>query len=236
MHICMLSKQDHPFGIRLSFFLLFHFSIIPPSDFYIFDPTAMSESESGLPLILLDIDGVINTDGKHSENYFSDLKKVANIRKFTYSPTVISKINEWSSVAEIRWLTDWNERANTIVAPAVGLELFSLGRNEARNLTKLEAFVDNSQKNPDRLIIWIDDELMQFKQSNDRSKDTYYNEYLRYHKNIFTRPNTLLISPAIGLTADFIQVIDHVLQHPDSVSGQCVHHFEEGERLFVNRK
>lgn len=96
--------------------------------------------------MLLDIDGVINTDREHSADFWADVVKVRSRSKFCYSPSVIKKINDWSTIAEIKWLTDWNERANTIIAHAVGLELFALGRNENANTSKVEAFLANAVK------------------------------------------------------------------------------------------
>lgn len=41
-----------------------------------------------------------------------------------YSPAVVNKINEWSTKAEIKWLTNWKENAKNKLAPALGLNDF----------------------------------------------------------------------------------------------------------------
>lgn len=187
------------------------------------------------PLILLDIDGVINTDGFHSEEFWTDMVKVRSISKFCYSPSMITKINDWSAIAEVKWLTDWNERANSIIAPLVGLQLFSLGRNENANTAKIEAFLTNAARDSNRLVIWIDDELKSFKEQSERCINSNYNSYLRYHNGIFTRPNTVLVSPAIGLSETYARQIDAILENPEQVKDQCIHMFEDGERLYVRR-
>ncbi len=195
----------------------------------------MQTMERKKPLILLDIDGVINTDGEHESGYWNDnTAKLRSVNKFCYSPSLIAKINEWGALADIKWLTDWNERANSIIAPAIGLELLSLGRNE-NNISKQDAFIFNAAKDNSRLIIWIDDELKSFKENNDKIEHTYYNNFLRYNNKIFTRPNTVFISPAIGLNQEYADVIDKILANPEAVEGQCVYHFQEGQRLYVRR-
>jgi hypothetical protein len=185
------------------------------------------------PLILLDIDGVINTDNRHSGAFWTDVRKGGTIH---YSPTLVEHLNRWTlnELAEIRWLTDWNERANSVLAPAIGLQLFTLARNEDAKISKLDAFIQNSKKNdPSRLIIWIDDELKSFKELNDKLEQTYHMKYLQYEKNVFTRPNTVFLSPAIGLTPEHVSLVDAILSDPESVSGQSVFHFQAGERLYV---
>ena len=187
------------------------------------------------PLILVDIDGVINTDNKHSlaATFWSDVQKGA---KIYYSPSVVNAINRWNTLAEVKQLTDWNERANTVLGPAIGLDFFELARNESstNRISKIDAFISHACKSdPNRLIIWIDDELKSFKEQNDRSETTCSNRYVQYNVGIFTRSNTVLLSPAIGLSPEHVEFIDGILENPESVHGQCVMNFEAGERLYI---
>lgn len=130
------------------------------------------------PIILLDVDGVINmmavnivkdkygyknrTPIDLSELPFGDVTivKVMGPRKecdIKYSPTVVSQINEWAEVAEVRWTTSWGRFAQTCLAPALGLKHFQMsrwGKWSSDFVTK-----GLSADDLDRPIIWIDDEL-----------------------------------------------------------------------------
>ncbi len=181
------------------------------------------------PLILLDIDGVINANGRKSK-YWKDTKIIEKLEaiypgnerkefRIVYSPSVIEKINSWSSVAEIKWLTTWDDRADRYLAPALGLNRFDVAR-ENESVFKLDAVVQNCAENPERLVIWIDDDLTSFK--NDNQFDE------RYKKGVFKRKNTVLVSPVNGLIKEHIDFVDRILRNPASAAGQVICKFDEG--------
>ena len=79
------------------------------------------------PVILLDVDGVVNM--AKGDCGWAD-KVITEVYGYSigYSPTVIKKINEWNAIAEVRWLTSWDSKAQSLLAPALGLDKFPLGR------------------------------------------------------------------------------------------------------------
>jgi hypothetical protein len=165
------------------------------------------------PLILLDIDGVINgrSHGRTAMHWEDKTRAYAGERELDYSPSVIKSINRWdsSNQAEIRWLTGWNENAQALAAPAVGLNYFALARNNtmaqelSRNFPKIsksKAAIDCLSQTPTRRLVWIDDEVHDHAPKID-----------------FTiRPNTLLVScstrQGCRLTDDDIKCIDQFLE------------------------
>jgi hypothetical protein len=182
------------------------------------------------PLILLDIDGVINASGR-KEKYWKDAKSIKDflcvdsegedvIYNIFYSPTVVERIKRWEKHAEIKWLTSWNDRANKYLAPAIGLPLFDNARADS-NTSKLNAVLAHIHEHPDRLIIWIDDQLP------SAQKKHKHNEM--YQKLIFTRTNTVFVSPTNGLIGEHIDFIEHVLRNPLLVRGCVLKKDSEGE-------
>ena len=85
--------------------------------------------------------------------------KVRNYN-INYSPTVVKAFNEYSrsGLAEIRWLTTWDVKARTHLAPALGFDEFLLARDPEKKETKRVA-MDLAERYPHRPIIWIDDEV-----------------------------------------------------------------------------
>lgn len=87
------------------------------------------------PIWFLDIDGVINSVGTPQEADGVDLSAYRSISvstssgttwPITYSTIVVDFINEMSrkGLAEVRWLTTWEQDARLRFAPAVGLDEF----------------------------------------------------------------------------------------------------------------
>ena len=161
------------------------------------------------PLILLDIDGVIN------ERFGGDKdgRVEVYVKNFavSYSPLIIEAINRWDStnMAEIRWLTSWNETAQDEFAPAVGLNYFALARDnthaQARSfcfpvISKAKAACDCLSQTPTRRLVWIDDEVNVYAKEN----------------NFKIRPNTLLVNcdtkHGLKLTLADIKRIDSFLE------------------------
>ena len=134
--------------------------------------TQMSTQMSDIPVILLDVDGVINAGmNSHLEGEWEDMKTVhvlggAGNMEFaiTYSPTVIKQINEWK--AQILWLTTWGQMAADRLAPALGLNQFQVAP-----FYKSEVPEKLSQEMLNRPLLWIDDEFHpDFEQKYDTSR------------------------------------------------------------------
>ena len=124
-----------------------------------------------------------------------------------FSKEMISCVNAWNKVAEVKWLTTWNDEAQTQVAPVMGLDHFECART-----FKLQEDLDEEEKakmavrvakdvGDDTLIIWIDDDMRWFLKRSEESP-------------IFKRPNTLLLGPAGLLTKADIELVNACLADP----------------------
>jgi hypothetical protein len=149
------------------------------------------------PIIFLDIDEVLNCQlvlVNEEESIFSevsllpvfesmdvrDQKKFCRLKnhKVKYSPKVIHRINKWSEIAEIRWMTSWEEAAMKLFAPSVGLKTFSVPTFEKYNLQGKSLKIKSSDgscfgdlkefegaqqffspEDRKRPLVWIDDDL-----------------------------------------------------------------------------
>ena len=79
----------------------------------------MQSPPSSPPLVLLDVDGVLNAvPGRGRSDAWSDWRTglaTADGRQFpiTWSPTVVSAVRSWQQLAQVQWLTTWGHDANT---------------------------------------------------------------------------------------------------------------------------
>jgi hypothetical protein len=82
---------------------------------------------TGIPLVLLDVDGVLNIlgdDAAPSWDVVLSGRATAEGTSFaiTWSPDVIDRINSWiNAEVEIQWLTTWGYDANNSLRHLVGL-------------------------------------------------------------------------------------------------------------------
>jgi hypothetical protein len=173
----------------------------------------MKEEESNKltkkPVILLDVDGVVNC----FERKWSDLREIHCLRwGIRYSPTVVDKINSWNKIANVKWLTTWNNDARDHLAPALGLDSFENARLDEDDKTESgkirSAFSTAKNLGDDGIVIWIDDELRNFKKKFsdyvDEDTNTDYG-------SIFQRPNTFLVKPDYGMTPEHVAFVDSIL-------------------------
>lgn len=178
------------------------------------------------PILLLNVDGVVNILG--TGNMWGDIetKEVAaygEIIDVRYSPSMIDSINKWKALAEIKWLTNWNEEARFSLAPALGLYSFKMARTSDHHETKIETANRIAQEVGDKtLIIWIDSEIESW---ND----------LPGMKKMYARPNTLLISPEWGLSPEEVNLVDECLQGLETWRKSVIHEFGD-EIDFVDGK
>jgi len=138
------------------------------------NPKNLSEDS---PVIWLDIDGVINAVG-HSERVkfgvnatksdgwrtivvsgggFEDPKSPKKKFSFSFRPEVIDRINKWSEVAEVKFLTSWGHFAALYLVPRLGLKNFK-HCGFYKGHTKL-CEVEELLHDLKRPLIWIDDQL-----------------------------------------------------------------------------
>jgi hypothetical protein len=117
---------------------------------------SLASNKNVRPLILLDVDGVIGFSG---ETIVWKDAKTFGFNGFHYSPTVIAKINYWAEHADIKWLTMWDKRAPTNLAPEVGLKHFELARDPYLDWDKPYTGYYWATMDESRPLIWIDDQL-----------------------------------------------------------------------------
>lgn len=129
------------------------------------------------PLILLDVDGVLNAViGRSGAVPYGDaadwLRVDVNGYPIAANRTVLRRISDWhtSGRAEVRWLTTWEigDLANTHLGPALGLPEFAVeGRakefppakfSDHGHWWKLGVAQRAAEREPDRVIVWIDDD------------------------------------------------------------------------------
>ena len=120
----------------------------------------------GIPLWLLDVDGVINAVcGSVPPGY---QRQHVNGYQITWHTEVIARMRQLheTRAVEIRWLTTWCEDAATKIAPALGLPLDCVVEGSADHKAsrgdgwwKAPAAKRLSDAEPHRALIWTDDDL-----------------------------------------------------------------------------
>ena len=148
-----------------------------------------------LPLILQDIDGCIK------RSYCTTEPK--------YNQFVVDRLNQWSRkrTAEVRWMTYWGRRAATVFGPTVGLDTFEHGRDVYVEDPDKEVQVFRwIERNPERKIVWVDDEIHHYLRSFGSKK----NSNLPLVDRMMQHPNLLMVQPDCmkGLTTEELKTID----------------------------
>jgi hypothetical protein len=168
------------------------------------------------PVILLDVDGVINIIG--TGKIWGDIqtKKVATNGEFNdvrYSPSMIDSINKWNARADIKWLTNWNEEAKLSLSPALGLYQFKMARTSDHYESKTETANRIAKEVGDKtLMIWIDSAIESLADTPGMKK-------------MYARPNTLLISPDWGLSRDEVNLVDECLEGLETWKERVIREF-----------
>lgn len=160
-------RMDNPLRHHKTTTLLIDKSYLDEKDlatverFVLTRPPKVKPNNVSTPLILLDIDGVLNRIGSKARAtpvWPDETTRKCNKFTIRYSPTVVNKINEWSRTgkAEILWLTTWNENARNKFAPFLGLDDFYSARDHDNKIKSVDS-IAIAQAYPDRRICWIDD-------------------------------------------------------------------------------
>ncbi|WP_040339805.1 HAD domain-containing protein [Candidatus Blastococcus massiliensis] len=161
------------------------------------------------PVLLLDVDGVLNA-------VRPDLPEGWQRGRFngyvlSWDPSVIARLREWHETGrvELQWLTTWTSMADRLLAEPMGLprglrthdrdELPTGYRGDRRGISgwwKLAAARAVAEAEPDRRIVWIDDDLA------EQAADT--SEWLA------TNGQVLVVAPAFstGLTHDELDRVE----------------------------
>lgn len=124
-----------------------------------------SEVQMRRPLWLLDVDGVINAVCHSVPDGYE--RRVINGFKITWPVEIVARMKQLheTSAAEIRWLTTWCEDAANMIAPALGLPLDCVVEGSDDHKARLSGWWKSyaakrlSDADPDRALIWTDDDL-----------------------------------------------------------------------------
>jgi hypothetical protein len=163
-----------------------------------------------VPILLLDVDGVLNAPRLHLPPGWQ--RQTFNGFVLSWDPTVTRRLRELhdSGRVEIQWLTTWSHDADRLLTvpmglptglkvharPDVGPTGFA-GRQGGRSgWWKLDLARAAAEAEPDRRIIWIDDDLA------EQSADT--GDWLA------ANPHVLVVAPDLlaGLTHEQLDAIE----------------------------
>ena len=125
------------------------------------------------PILLLDVDGVLNAICRDLPEGWR--RQIFDGYALSWDPTVVVRLRELheSGRVELQWLTTWTERADELLAEPLGLPRdlrthsregesptgFEGERRGLRGWWKLGAAREVALAEPDRRIVWIDDDL-----------------------------------------------------------------------------
>jgi hypothetical protein len=163
-----------------------------------------------VPILLLDVDGVLNAARVYAPEGWR--QGTFNGFLLSWDPTITARLRELheSGRVEIHWLTTWTTNADRLLAEPMGLPrglrthapddaaptgfLGPLGGRSG--WWKLAAARAVAAAEPDRRIVWIDDDLAQ------QAADT--GEWLAAH------PHVLVIAPDLfaGLTHEQLDEVE----------------------------
>jgi HAD domain in Swiss Army Knife RNA repair proteins len=167
-------------------------------------------STSDVPILLLDVDGVLNAPRVDLPEGWQ--RGFFNGFALSWDPTVTTRLRKLHDAGrvEIQWLTTWAADADRLLAEPMGLprRLWTHARADAlptgfaeplggrSGWWKLAVAREVAAAEPDRRIIWIDDDLA------EQAADT--GEWLAAH------PHVLVIAPDLltGLTHEQLDQVE----------------------------
>ncbi len=165
------------------------------------------------PILLLDVDGVLNSPRRDLPEGWR--QGSFNGYRLSWDPTITARLRELheSGRVEIQWLTTWTTDADRLLAEPMGLPrgLKTHARADAAptgflgvfggssGWWKLTAAKEVAEAEPDRRIVWIDDDLAA--QADDTG------DWLAAH------PHVLVVAPDlhVGLTHEQLDRVEEWL-------------------------
>jgi hypothetical protein len=163
-----------------------------------------------VPILLLDVDGVLNATSLDLPPGWE--RGIFNDFVISWNPAITARLRELheSGRVEIQWLTTWAQHADEVLAeplglprglkvharPDVGPTGFLGEWGGAAGWWKLDMARAVAEAEPDRRIIWIDDDL------GEQAEDT--GEWLA------ANPHVLVVAPdlTVGLTHEQLDEIE----------------------------
>lgn len=161
----------------------------------------------------VDVDGVLNALGPAPVGDHRPVVQVESLRRevfpIRYDPRVVSALNDLtrSGLMELIWLSTWSASARERLAPAIGQEGGSRVLADANDPSlarspydahrpwwKLQLLLDAIADDPDRAVVWVDDDL------DDGTKARF--------PELHPGPSLLITpDPGVGLTPDGVDEI-----------------------------
>jgi Swiss Army Knife RNA repair-like protein len=162
------------------------------------------------PILLLDVDGVLNSPRRQLPEGWR--QGTFNGFRLSWDPTITARLRELheSGRVEIQWLTTWTTDADRLLAAPMGLPRglktharadtaptgFFGSLDGASGWWKLAVAQEVAAAEPDRRIVWIDDDLA------EQADDT--GDWLA------ANPHVLVVAPdlAVGLTHSQLDAVE----------------------------
>jgi HAD domain in Swiss Army Knife RNA repair proteins len=166
-----------------------------------------------VPILLLDVDGVLNATAFDLPEGWS--RGTFNGFVLSWDPTITARLRELheSGRVEIQWLTTWTTDADRLLAEPMGLPRglkahaaadaaptgFAGSLGGRAGWWKLAVAREAAEAEPDRRIVWIDDDLAH------QAADT--GDWLA------ANPHVLVVAPDLsrGLTHDELDAVEEWL-------------------------
>lgn len=163
------------------------------------------------PVVLLDVDGVVNAFDTHPPGWKDWRKVSADYCTIRYSRTMVNRLQNLD--ADLVWLTTWRETANRFLCPLFGWKHLSVAGETPdcvdENFEEIYQYHDGWWKAPiaqrfiernPRPFVWVDDDL--------GSVDTSELTWVRDHPFLLVRP-----TGSYGLQPHAMDHIEQFLQN-----------------------
>ena len=163
-----------------------------------------------VPILLLDVDGVLNAASRDLPDGWK--RGTFNGFVISWDPTITARLRDLHETGrvEIHWLTTWAEKADQLLAEPMGLPRgltthardgaeatgFAGELRGASGWWKLSLAHEVALDQPDRRIVWIDDDLV------EQAEDT--------EKWLAANPHVLVVAPDLfrGLTHEQLDAVE----------------------------
>lgn len=162
----------------------------------------MFRSRSAPPVCFLDIDGVLAPFDRRQPG-LEPVRVGGYYGTLLVSPSIIARIRDLhrARVIEVRWLTSWEDDANTCLAPLVGLDTYPVHHEPdgpmGERYWKETVVRDHAQSG--QRFVWIDDEM------------TFYNSHVTVSADHGEQGLVIAPDSLTGLTHAQVDMIERFL-------------------------